>query len=103
MTTSTPKNRRPIAPGEILREDFIEPLGMPQGRLAEALGIDRTSLNEVVNGRRAVTPAMALRFAHAFGTTPQYWLNAQQAVDLYDALHSSVAKEIEALQVLVAG
>jgi addiction module HigA family antidote len=96
-----PRNRRPISPGEVLREDFLETLGLTQGALAKALGVDRTSINELVNGRRAVTPEMALRLAHAFSTTPEYWLNLQSAVDLFDALHSPVVDEVKRLEVLV--
>ena len=79
-----PGNRRPITPGAVLREDFLEPLGLTQGRAAEALGIDRTSLNELLNGRRNMTTEMALCLAHAFRTSAQYWLNLQIALDLFD-------------------
>lgn len=97
-----PQKRRPIRPGEVLREDYIEPLGMTQGALADALEVDRSTINEIVNGRRAVTPEMALRLAHALRTTPQYWINLQAAVDLYDAQHSPLAKEVAQLKVLVS-
>jgi antitoxin HigA-1 len=96
-----PANRRPITPGAVLREDFLAPLHLTQGKAAEALGIDRTSLNELLNGRRSVTTEMALRLGHAFGTSPQYWLNLQIAVDLFDAQQSEVAAEIERQPVLV--
>jgi addiction module HigA family antidote len=101
MPTLVPSNRRPITPGAVLREDFLEPLGLTQGRAAEALGIDRTSLNELLNGRRNVTTEMALRLGHAFGTSPQYWLNLQIALDLFDAQQSEVAAEIESQPILV--
>ena len=94
------QHRRPIAPGEVLREDYIEPLGMTQGAFADALDVDRTTVNEIVNGRRSVTPEMALRLARVLSTTPQYWLNLQRAVDLYDAEHSPVATEVSYLKVL---
>lgn len=97
----TPTNRRPISPGEVLREDYIDTLGITQGKLAEALDVDRTTINEIVNNRRAITPEMALRLAHAFNTSPHYWINLQAAVDLYDAQHSPAAAEIERLDVLV--
>lgn len=103
MTLLIPTKRRPISPGTILREDFLEPLNLTQGQVAAALGVDRTSLNELLNERRSVTTEMALRLAHAFGTTAQYWLNAQMVLDLYDAQRSGIVKEIEAAPVLVKG
>jgi addiction module HigA family antidote len=63
--------------------------------------VDRTTLNEVVNARRGVTPDMALRLARAFGPSPQYWLNLQTAVDLYDAQHSPKAARIAKIRPLV--
>ena len=96
-----PTNRRPITPGAVLREDFLEPLSLTQGKAAAALGIDRTSLNELLNGRRNVTTEMALRLGHAFRTSPQYWLNLQIAVDLFDAQQSEVVAEIERQPILV--
>ncbi|HEX5275152.1 MAG TPA: HigA family addiction module antitoxin [Candidatus Rubrimentiphilum sp.] len=97
---TVPKNRRPISPGEVLREDFLDELELTQERVAEAIGVHRTTVNEVLNGRRAITPEMALRLGHAFSTTPEYWMNLQKAVDLYDAQHSKVVREIEKLRVL---
>lgn len=97
---AVPEKRRPISPGEVLREDFLEPLGLTQEQLADALGVHRTTVNEVLNNRRAITTEMALRLGHAFSTSPQYWLNLQTAVDLYDALHSPLAKEVDRLSVL---
>jgi addiction module HigA family antidote len=98
---SVPANRRPITPGDVLREDFLEKLGLNQERFADAIGVHRTTVNEILNGRRAVSTEMALRLGHALGTTPEYWLNLQLAVDLYDALHSQVREEVEQLAVLV--
>jgi antitoxin HigA-1 len=102
MTMLIPTNRRPITPGDVLREDFLEPLGLTQANAAEALGVDRTSLNELINGRLGVTTEMALRLGHAFRTSPQYWINLQIAVDMFDAQQSEVAAAIEHQQVLVA-
>jgi antitoxin HigA-1 len=101
MTILVPTNRRPITPGAVVREDFLEPLNLTQGKAADALGIDRTSLNELINGRRNVTTEMALRLGHAFGTSAQYWLNLQTAVDLFDAQQSEVAAQIERQPILV--
>jgi len=102
MTILVPTNRRPITPGRVLREDFLEPLKLTQGDAAEALGVDRTSLNELLNGRRNVTTEMALRLGHAFGTSEQYWINLQVALDLFDARQSEVAAEIKRRPVLVS-
>jgi addiction module HigA family antidote len=82
-----PTDRMPTTPGEMLLEEFIRPLGLTQGALAEKLGMSRVAVNEIVNGRRSVTPATALRLARAFETTPEFWLNGQLAVDLYKAQH----------------
>jgi antitoxin HigA-1 len=92
-----PTDRMPTSPGEMLLEEFIKPLGLTQGALAEKLGMSRIAVNEIVNGRRSVTPGTALRLARAFSTTPEFWLNGQLAVDLYKAQHdeaqlSAVAK-----------
>jgi addiction module HigA family antidote len=77
--------RRPTHPGEMLREDFLPDYGLTVAGLAEAVGVSRQSVNELLRGRRAVSPEMALRFSRLFGNTPEFWLNAQRAVDLWDA------------------
>ncbi|HTA39138.1 MAG TPA: HigA family addiction module antitoxin [Candidatus Acidoferrales bacterium] len=101
MPQLVPSNRRPISPGSVLREDFLEPLKMTQGQLAAALGVDRTSVSELLNERRKVTTEMALRLAHTLRTSPEYWINLQIAVDLFDAAHSPLSQEISRLTVLV--
>ena len=73
---------RPVHPGEILREDFLVPLGLSVNALAQALRIPATRLHEVVNGRRGITPDTALRLARYFGGDAQSWLNLQTAHDL---------------------
>lgn len=80
--------RRPIHPGEILREDFIPDYGLTIVGLADAAGVSRQSINELLRERRAVSPEMALRLARLFGNSPEFWLNAQRAVDLWDAAQS---------------
>lgn len=77
--------RRPTHPGEILREDFLPDYGLSVSALAEALGVSRQSINELLRERRALSPEMALRLARLFGNSPEFWLNAQRAVDLWDA------------------
>ena len=77
--------RRPTHPGEMLREDFLADFGLTVAGLAEAVGVSRQSIHELLRGRRAVSPEMALRLARLFGNAPEFWLNAQRAVDLWDA------------------
>ena len=76
---------RPTHPGEMLREDFLTDYGLTVSRLADDLGVSRQTVNELLRGRRAVSPEMALRLARLFGNSAEFWLNAQQAVDLWDA------------------
>jgi addiction module HigA family antidote len=77
--------RSPTTPGEILKEEFLKPLRMTQAELAAHLGCDVKVVNRIVNGRSAVTAEMAIRLGAAFRMTPEFWLNAQQAVDIYEA------------------
>jgi addiction module HigA family antidote len=77
--------RRPTHPGEIIRYDVIRPLRLLQQELAVRLGVSHRRLNEIINGRRLVTPDTALRLAAVLGSPPELWLNLQQAVDLWDA------------------
>ena len=69
----------------MLREDFLPDYGLTVSRLAEALGVSRQTMNELLRERRAVSPEMALRLSRLFGNSPDFWLNAQRAVDLWDA------------------
>jgi addiction module HigA family antidote len=93
-----PKSRRPTSPGEVFLEDFLIPLGITQKDAAERLRMSYPRMNEIVKGKRAVTPDTALRFAKFTGTEAEFWLNLQQAVDLWDALHSDQAKELERIK-----
>ena len=77
--------RRPTHPGEMLKEDFMPDYGLTVAGLAEAVGVSRQSINELLRGRRAVSPEMALRLSRLFGNSPEFWLNAQRSVDLWDA------------------
>ncbi len=77
--------RKPTHPGAMLREDFIPDYGLTVAGLAEALGVSRQSVNELLRERRAVSPEMALRLGRLFGNSPEFWLNAQRAVDLWVA------------------
>lgn len=77
--------RSPTGPGEILLEEFLKPLGLSQSAFARHIGWPQPKINEIVTGKRGVTAATAMVFADAFGNTPQFWLNAQQEVDLWHA------------------
>jgi len=72
----------PIHPGEILLEEFLNPLGLSQYRLAQDIGVSPRRINEIVHGKRAITANTALRLARYFGTTAQFWLNLQTRYDL---------------------
>ena len=86
---SVPNNRqmkrRPTHPGEMLQEDFMPDYGLTVAALADAAGVSRQSINELLRGRRAVSPEMALRLSRLFGNSPEFWLNAQRTVDLWNA------------------
>ncbi|HUP25691.1 MAG TPA: HigA family addiction module antitoxin [Thermoanaerobaculia bacterium] len=97
-----PKNRRPTSPGAVLLEEFLRPLGMTQKEAADRLRISYPRMNEIVNGRRMVTPDTALRLARFTGSEPEFWLNLQQAVDLWDALRSDEAEDIEEIEPAIA-
>ena len=77
-----PKNRIPTHPGEMLLVEFLEPLGISQVDFAEHLGVPVQRVNEIVRGRRGVSPETAWLFSQALGTTPQFWLNLQSTYDL---------------------
>jgi antitoxin HigA-1 len=98
MNRRLPKNRRPKVPGAVFLEDYLIPLGITQREAAERLQISYPRMNEIVNGKRAVTPETSLRLARFTGTEPEYWLNLQQAVDLWDAMHSTEAAAIEQIR-----
>jgi antitoxin HigA-1 len=77
--------RCPTHPGEMLREDFLPDFGLTASGLASAIGVSRQSINDLLRGRRAVSPAMSLRLGKLFGNSPEFWLKAQRAVDLWEA------------------
>lgn len=84
----------PIHPGEILWEEFMEPLGLTQNQLARDLGVDPGRINRIVTGKSRITADTALRLARYFGTTPQLWMNLQAKYDLEVAMDKN-AEEIE--------
>jgi antitoxin HigA-1 len=79
------RNRQPTHPGVILRKIISETKGLTQDKLAHEIGVSFQTINMIVNGKRAVTADVALRLARRFTLTPQFWLNMQNAVDLYQA------------------
>jgi antitoxin HigA-1 len=87
-----PRNRRPTPPGEILRFEFLEPLGLSQKQVAETLNISRVRLSEIIRGKRAITPDTAFRLARLFGTTPEFWIGLQTDVSLWDTLQTHGAE-----------
>ena len=77
--------RKPIHPGRIIRDDYLEPLKLTTGALAEALGVTRQTMSTILNERAGVSPEMALRLSKAFDTTPELWIAMQRNYDLYKA------------------
>lgn len=80
--------RKPASVGEMLVEEFLEPMGLTQSALAEVMGVPRKLVNELCNDRRAITADTALMLARVFGNSPEFWLNTQRRMDLWEALHS---------------
>ena len=92
-------------PGEVLREEFMADYGISVAQLAKRLLVSRQSVSELVHERRSVSSDMALRLGKFFGTTPQYWLNLQRNVDLWESLslNSKTIEDIEPLEELAFG
>lgn len=80
--------RKPAKVGEILREEFMQPLGLTQSALAELMGVPRKHVNELCTDRRAVTAPTSLILARVFGNSPEFWLNVQRRTDLWEALNN---------------
>jgi addiction module HigA family antidote len=97
-----PDRRPPTHPGEMLLEEFLKPLGMTQRKLAQQIGVSYPRVNELIHGKRGVTPDTALRLAQLFGVEPQFWLNLQMGWDLYQAAHSPSARAIRRIKRLPA-
>ncbi len=92
------KVMEPIHPGEVLLDDFLEPLGLSQYRLAKGINVPPRRINEIVHGMRAITADTALRLARFFGTSEQFWLNLQNRYDLErerDRLGDTLTREVE--------
>ena len=91
----------PTHPGAMLREDFMPDYGLTVATLADTLGVSRQTVNELLRERRALSPAMALRLSRLFGNSPEFWLNAQRAVDLWQA-ERELAKDLGRIRTLKA-
>ncbi len=89
------ENRIPSHPGEILLEEFLKPMGISQVSFARHVGVPLQRINEIVRGRRAISPDTAWRFAQALGTTPEFWMNLQTA---YDLARTRPAHKVEPLR-----
>ena len=96
------RKRRPTHPGELLRKDILPAARLTQVELARRIGVSRRSISEIVHERRPVTIDMAHRLARAFGTTPEFWLNLQQAVDLWDAMEEN-SKQYDRIRPMASG
>ena len=93
--------RRPTHPGEMLREDFLPDYHLTIADLARYLSVSRQSVNELLKERRALSPTMAIRLSRLFGNSPEFWLNAQRAVDLWDAAQA-IEEEVNRIKPLAA-
>jgi addiction module HigA family antidote len=85
--------RKPATVGEILTEEFMEPMSLTQGALAEAMGVQRKHVNELCGNRRNVTAATALILARVFGNSPDFWLNVQRRSDLWEVMNTPKERE----------
>ena len=92
-----PTHRTPTHPGEMLLEEFLTPMGLTQRELSRAIHVPYQRINEIINGRRGITPSTALRLARFFGTSPDFWLNLQLRWDLYFA-EQTEKEELKAIQ-----
>ena len=90
-----PENRIPTHPGEILLEEFLKPMGVSQVAFARHIGVPLQRINEIVRGKRGITPDTAWRFAQAFGTTPEFWMDLQS---IHDLARCRPVKVVERLQ-----
>ena len=93
-----PRNRPPTHPGEMLFEEFVKPLDLTQAELSRRLGVSYPRLNEIIKGRRSVTPDTALRLSRVLGMSADFWLGLQQDWDLWHAMNSPEAKQINRLK-----
>lgn len=97
MSTLRSKNRKPTHPGAILREDVLPSLGISQTEFADRLGVSRRTVSQILHEHRPLTADMAIRLAHFLDTTPESWLNMQQALDVWllERKYARVYEQIE--------
>jgi addiction module HigA family antidote len=88
----------PVPPGEMLLREFMEPYGITQAELARRIGVSYPRVNELVNGKRSLTPDTALRLARVFGVSVEFWLTGQMLWDLWHVIHSPTAADIEKIE-----
>ena len=96
-----PTRRTPTHPGEMLLEEFLNPMGLTQRELADAIHVPYQRVNDIVNGRRGITPSTALRLAKYFNMTPDFWMNVQLRWEMYFVQQNEI-KVLETIQPLVA-
>jgi antitoxin HigA-1 len=92
-----PTHRAPTHPGEMLLEEFLKPMGLTQKELAESIRVPYQRINEIINGRRGVTPSTALRLSKFFGVSADSWMNLQLRWDLY-FVQQAEANELESIK-----
>jgi addiction module HigA family antidote len=95
MATALKRGLPPVHPGEVLKEMFIEERNLTITRLADGIGVDRSNLSGVINGHHGISPELAVKLSEAFGNSPGFWLNMQQAYDLWEAERKVNRKQIE--------
>jgi len=100
IMVNIPTNRPPTSPGEMLKEEFLEPMGLTQQQLADGIGVSYQRVNELINGKRGITTSTALRLAKYFSTSPDFWLNMQRATDIYQVMNKE-AEDIEMIQPVI--
>ena len=101
IPNTTKRKIPPTHPGEMIREDFMPDYQLTTASLANALGVSRQTVNELLRERRSITPAMALRLSRLFGNSPEFWLNAQHTRDLWES-EKSIQNELNKIHPLNA-
>ncbi|WP_028875234.1 HigA family addiction module antitoxin [Tepidiphilus margaritifer] len=94
--------RRPLTVGQILKSEFLEPMNIEVGELADAMGVHRNTLSRIVHDKASLTPPMAMKLAKALGTTAEFWLNIQHAVTVWDLRHQAYAQDAENVRRIAA-
>ncbi len=90
LSMRTKRTRKPTSPGEMLQEEFLTPLGLTQRQFADHLGVEIKAINRLINNKTSITPTMALKLSSALGTSPEFWLNLQNATDLWEVQNSNI-------------